>query len=51
MMYIHEVFYSHAADIAAHLNQFMTTLHESVGWGGFAVIRGPDKNGEARIHV
>ncbi|KAI1793376.1 hypothetical protein LXA43DRAFT_886024 [Ganoderma leucocontextum] len=42
---------AHAEDIAAHVDQFVTGLHESVSWGGFAVFGGPDEKGEARIHV
>ncbi|KAI1782666.1 hypothetical protein LXA43DRAFT_869006, partial [Ganoderma leucocontextum] len=42
---------SHAEDIAAHVDGFVTTLHDSVSWGGFAVFGGPDETGEARIHV
>ena len=42
---------SHAEDIVDHVDHFVTHLHESVGWGGFAVFGGPDENGEARIHV
>ena len=41
----------HAEDIAAHVDQFVTILHDSVGWGGFAVFSGPDEKGEVRIHV
>ncbi|KAI1785015.1 hypothetical protein LXA43DRAFT_838592, partial [Ganoderma leucocontextum] len=42
---------SHAEDIAAHVDHFVTGLHESVSWGGFAVFGGPDEKGDARIHV
>ena len=42
---------SHAKDIAAHLDGFVNRLHKSVVWGGFVIFGGPDKKGEAHIHV
>ena len=42
---------STAGAIAAHIDEFVNILHESVCWGGFAVFGGPDKNGEARMHM
>ncbi|KAI1783820.1 hypothetical protein LXA43DRAFT_1102081 [Ganoderma leucocontextum] len=42
---------AHAEDIAAHVDQFVKVLHDSVSWGGLAVFGGPDESGEARIHV
>ncbi|KAI1788223.1 hypothetical protein LXA43DRAFT_1097555 [Ganoderma leucocontextum] len=42
---------AHAEDIAAHVDQFIKILHDSVSWGGLAVFGGPDETGEARIHV
>ena len=43
--------HSTAGVIAAHIDEFVNVLHESVRWGGFAVFGGPDENGEARMHM
>ena len=42
---------SHAEDIVDYVEKVVTHLHESVGWGGFAVFGGPDENGDGRFHV
>lgn len=40
-----------ARAIATHVDKFINILHESICWGSFVVLSGPDDTGEARMHM